>query len=73
MEKAFSTHPNEKTKGAFFMHLTENDNGTKNSQSIHESTHIIHKNSRSGNQQYIDNGFGKIRNHDFEPLHYADN
>ncbi|MBQ3567445.1 MAG: hypothetical protein IJA25_00755 [Anaerotignum sp.] len=55
------------------MHLTENDNGTKNSQSIHESTHIIHKNSRSGNQQYIDNGFGKIRNHDFEPLHYADN
>ena len=56
-----------------FMQITENQNGTPNSQALRESTHILRKNGRSGAQQYFDNGFGKIKNTDFESLHYADN
>ena len=56
-----------------FMQITENPNSIPNSQSIRESTHIISKNGRSGTQQYFDNGFGKVKNIDFEPMHYADN
>ena len=55
------------------MQTAENQNGIKNIQSIRESTHIQHRFSRSGIQQYIDSGFGKMKNTDFEPLHYADN
>ena len=38
------------------MQITENQNGIPNSQSIRESTRIIQKNGRGGNQQYFDNG-----------------
>ena len=55
------------------MQITENQNGIPNSQSIRESTRIIQKNGRGGSQQYFDNGFGKVKNNDFEPMHYADN
>ena len=55
------------------MHITENQNAVQNNQSIRESTRIIQKNGRSGIQQFIDNGFGKMKNTDFEPMHYADN
>ena len=56
-----------------FMQNTENQNGIPNSQSTRESTRIIQKNGRSGIQQYFDNGFGKVKNTDFELMHYADN
>ena len=52
------------------MQITENQNGIPNQQPIRESTHIISRNNRSGIQQYFDNGFGKVKNTDFEPLHY---
>ncbi|MBO5149505.1 hypothetical protein [Anaerotignum sp.] len=55
------------------MQITESQNGIPSSQSIRESTHIIQKNGRSGVQQYFDNGFGKVKNIDFEPMHYSDN
>ena len=55
------------------MNCIENQNGISNNQSTRENTHIIQKNSRSGIQQYINNGFGKTKNIDFEPIHYADN
>ena len=55
------------------MQITENQNGIPNSQSIRESTRIITRSGRNGNQQYFDNGFGKMKNTDFEPMHYADN
>ncbi|WP_458407504.1 hypothetical protein [Anaerotignum sp.] len=55
------------------MQITEKQNGIQNSHSIRESTRIISRNGRSGIQQYFDNGFGKIKNNDFEPMHYADN
>ena len=55
------------------MQITEKQNGILNRQSICESTHILRKNSRSGIQEYFDKGFGKIKNTDYEPLHYADN
>ena len=54
------------------MRLTEQINSLPNNHSICESTHIIYKNGRSGNQQYLDHGFGKIKNTDFEPMHYQD-
>ena len=55
------------------MQITENTNGITNHQPIRESTHIINRSGRSGTQQYFDRGFGKMKNTDFEPLHYADN
>ncbi|WP_405726910.1 hypothetical protein [Anaerotignum sp.] len=55
------------------MPVTEKQNALPNSQTIRESTRIIRKSGRSGAQQFIDNGFGKMKNTDFEPLHYADN
>ncbi len=54
------------------MQITENQNGIPNSQPTRESTHIISRSGRSGIQQYFDNGFGKIRNTDYESLHYQD-
>lgn len=55
------------------MQHIENQNAIPNSQSPRESTRILSRNGRSGTQQYFDNGFGKMKNADFEPLHYADN
>ena len=54
------------------MQVTENQNGITNKQATRESTHIIHRCGRSGTQQYFDNGFGKMKNADYEPLHYFD-
>ncbi|MBQ7759051.1 hypothetical protein [Anaerotignum sp.] len=54
------------------MQVTENRDAISSTQPIRESTHIISRNGRSGNQQFIDRGFGKMKNTDFEPLHYAD-
>ena len=47
------------------MPVTENQNAVQNSQPIRESTRIIQKSGRSGAQQFIDNGFGKMKNMDF--------
>lgn len=55
------------------MQISENPNGIPNSQPLRESTHIIHRDGRGGTQQFFDNGFGKVKNTDYEPLHYADN
>lgn len=54
------------------MQVTENQNAIPNIQPIRESTHIISRSGRSGNQQYFDRGFGKVKNTDFEPMHYSD-
>ena len=54
------------------MQITENQNGIQNHQALRESTRISNRNSRSGIQQYFDKGFGKVKNTDFEPLHYQD-
>lgn len=55
------------------MQSTEQKNGISNTESLRESTRILNHNGRSGTQQWIDRGFGKARNTDFEPLHYIDN
>jgi len=55
------------------MQTRENPNGITNTQPLRESTHILTRAGRSGIQQYIENGFGKMKNTDFEPMHYADN
>lgn len=54
------------------MRLTELEGGLPFSQSFQDSTHIFIRHTRGANLQYCDNGFGKIRNTDFEPLHYRD-
>lgn len=54
------------------MQITENQNILPNSQPMRESTRILNRNGRSGTQQYFDRGFGKVKNTDFEPLHYSD-
>ena len=43
------------------MNYIENQNGISTSQSTRENTHIIQKNSRSGIQQYFNNGLGKVK------------
>lgn len=55
------------------MQIAEKQYGIPNNQALRESTHILHRNGRSGKQEFFDNGFGKMKNTDFEPLHYADN
>ncbi len=40
--------------------------------SLRERTRILRHGGRSGNQQYIDRGFGREENVDFEALHYRD-
>ena len=55
------------------MQIAEKQYGIPNSQALRESTHILHRNGRSGKQEFFDNGFGKMKNIDFELLHYADN
>lgn len=54
------------------MHLTENRNGIPEQESSCESTHRLQKSGRCGGQQYLDRGFGKSRNTDYEILHYLD-
>ncbi len=54
------------------MQLTENHTPLQNRQPRRESTHTLKKSGRSGMQQYLDRGFGKTINTDFEPLHYRD-
>ena len=54
------------------MQVTENRDAQPNAQPIRESTRILSRNGRSGAQQYFDRGFGKVKNTDFEPMHYAD-
>ena len=55
------------------MQIAEKQYGIPNNQALRESTHILHRNGRNGKQEFFDNGFGKMKNTDFEPLHYADN
>ena len=54
------------------MHIVEQNNGLTDMHSQKESTHILQHHGRNGRQQYIDRGFGKMKNTDFEPLHYQD-
>ncbi len=39
---------------------------------LREHTRILWHGGRSGNQQYIDRGFGREENVDFEAMHYRD-
>ncbi len=55
------------------MQIAEKQYGIPNNQALRESTHILRRSGRSGKQEFFDNGFGKMKNIDFEPLHYADN
>ena len=54
------------------MQITEQKDGIANTEALRESTRILSRSGRSGAQQFIDRGFGKTRNTDFEPLHYID-
>lgn len=54
------------------MQLTEIRNGIPTTYTLRESTHLLRYSGKSGNQQYIDRGFGKAKNSDYEPLHYRD-
>lgn len=54
------------------MRLTELESGIPSSQTFHDSTRIFIRSTRGASQQYIDHGFGKKRNADFEALHYRD-
>ena len=54
------------------MQVMENRDGIPSAHPLRESTRIISRSGRSGNQQYLDRGFGKIKNTDYEPLHYQD-
>lgn len=54
------------------MQITETHDALPSVHPLRESTRILSRNGRSGNQQYIDRGFGKMKNTDFEPLHYQD-
>ena len=49
------------------MRLTEIHDGIPTAAALRESTRI-----QRHNQQYIDRGFGKAKNVDYEPLHYLD-
>lgn len=54
------------------MQVMENKDGILTARLTRESTRIISRSGRSGNQQYLDRGFGKMKNTDYEPLHYSD-
>ncbi len=54
------------------MHTIEEHNGILSGKILRESTHFTTRNGRSGTQQYVNRGFGKIKNTDYEPLHYQD-
>ena len=54
------------------MRMMENKDGILSLQPTRESTRRIRRAGRSGAQQYLDRGFGKIKNTDYEPLHYQD-
>ena len=57
-------------KGGFFMQLMDDTTIIPTQQSRRERTQLLYRSGRSGAQQIINNVFGKIRNTDFEPLHY---
>jgi len=59
-------------KGGERMQLMENREGISAQAPLRESTRILSHGGRSGGQQYLDRGFGKYRNTDYEPLHYQD-
>ncbi len=40
-------------------------------EEIRESTHVKMLATRGVNQQILDNGRGKVRNHEYEPIHYV--
>ena len=63
----------KKNERSVSMQIAEKQYGIPNSQALRESTHILRRSGRSGKQEFFDNGFGKMKNIDFEPLHYADN
>lgn len=52
------------------MRLTEIHDGIPTAAALRESTRIQRHGGKNGNQQYIDRGFGKAKNVDYEPLHY---
>ena len=54
------------------MRLTEIHDGIPTAAALRESTRIQRHGGKNGNQQYIDRGFGKAKNVDYEPLHYLD-
>ncbi len=54
------------------MRTMENQNGAPSMQPLRESTHILRRGGRSGCQQYFDSGLGRVKNVDFEPMHYRD-
>lgn len=54
------------------MRLTEIHDGIPIAAALRESTRIQRHGGKNGNQQYIDRGFGKTKNVDYEPLHYLD-
>lgn len=41
-------------------------------QEVRYSTHATTRHQQGREQQFIDNGCGKVQNSDFEPLHYQD-
>lgn len=54
------------------MRLTATDGAISRMISLRERTRILRHGGRSGKQQYIDRGFGREENVDFEALHYRD-
>ena len=54
------------------MRLTELESGIPSSEAFRESTRGFIRCTHGGSQQFCDRGFGKMRNTDFEPLHYKD-
>lgn len=52
------------------MQLMENREGISTQAPLRESTRILSRGGRSGGQQYLDRGFGRQKNTDYEPLHY---
>lgn len=54
------------------MQLIEQTNGIPALQPRRESTHRLHRSGRNGTQEYLERGFGKSPNTDYEPLHYQD-
>ncbi len=54
------------------MQLTENRDAITTMQPQRESTRILNRSTRGSQQQLWDRGFGKVKNTDFEPLHYRD-
>lgn len=52
------------------MQLMENREGILAQAPLRQSTRILRRGERSGGQQYLDRGFGRQKNTDYELLHY---